>query len=253
MPSKLAKKVNDGIDDRGKGERPRQNFRAGLVISVVLHALVLLAVILVLGLAANRGDIPLVVPVDIVQLASETVGPKEPEQASIPQQKAAEPSSTDAQPVDLSALKKRPPPDDLEVKLRRLVQLHEPIVDPHLPQQGEGLSRIAATRPDAALGLKSAITDFLRDQIEHHWSPDLSVLHGRSISVSIRIALTRAGVVTKAEVVNSPELGLDPIYDEIAVSARNAALLASPLTLPPGHYAQSMDLIVNLDTRDALR
>jgi outer membrane biosynthesis protein TonB len=244
-------KLTDRTVGKGMGERP--HFSAGFVFSVALHALVLLAVILVLGLAVNPIDIPLVVPVDIVQLAKQTVGPKEPEQASIPQQKAAAPSSPDAKSVDLSALKKQPPPDKLEVKLRKLAQLRDPIVDPHLPQQGEGLSRIAATRPDAALGSESTIKDFLRDQIEHHWSPDLSMLHGRSISVSIRIALTSAGVVTRAEIVNSPALGVDSTYDDIAISARNAVLLASPLTLPPGHYARSMDLIVNLNTRDALR
>ena len=252
MHSRFIDKVKRRTGGRNAGERPQRNFSPGLVVSVVLHAVALSALIMVLGLAANPIDIPIVVPVDIVQFANDTVSPKTPEQASIPQQKAAAPSSPDALPVTLSPSKTPPPPDSLEVKLRRLSQLREPIVDPHLPQQGEGLSRIAAARPDAALGSEAAIKDFLRDQIEHHWSLDLSVLHGRNISVPIRIALTSSGVVTRAEVVNSPELGIDPVYDEIAASARNAALLASPLTLPPGHYAPAMDLILTLDTRDAL-
>ena len=226
---------------------------AGLVISVVLHALALSVLIVGLGLAAIPADIPLVVPVDIVQLANETVGPKAPDQASIPQQKAAAPSSPDTIPVDLSPSKKQPPPDDLEIKLRRLAQLREPIVDPHLPQQGNGLSRIAATRPDAALGFDAAFKDFLRDQIEHHWGLDLAALHGKDFSVLIRVAITKAGVVSGAEVVNNRKSGVDAAYDEAAMSARNAALLSSPLTLPPGHYPELMKVILTLNTRDALR
>ena len=245
--------VRGGIDGRNAGKRPQRNFNAGLVVSVVLHALALSALIVGLGLAANPVDIPLIVPVNIVQLANETVGPKAPDQASIPQQKAAAPSSPDAMPVDLSPLKRQPPPDDLEVKLRRLAQLREPIVDPHLPQQGKGLSRIAATRPDAVLGFDATLRDFLRDQIEHHWGLDLAALHGKDFSVFIRVAITKAGVVTGAEVVNNRKSGVDDAYDEAALSARNAALLSSPLTLPPGHYPELMNVILTLNTRDALR
>ena len=149
--------VRGRTDGRNVGKRPQRNFNAGLVVSVVLHELGLSGLIVGLGLAANPVDIPLVVPVNIIQLANETVSPKAPDQASIPQQKAAAPSSPDAIPVDLSPLKRPPPPDDLEVKLRRLAQLREPIVDPHMPQQGEGLARIVATRPDAALGFDAAM------------------------------------------------------------------------------------------------
>ena len=245
--------VRGRTDGRNVGKRPQRNFNAGLVVSVVLHELGLSGLIVGLGLAANPVDIPLIVPVNIVQLANETVGPKAPDQTSIPQQKAAAPSSPDAIPVDLSPLKRPPPPDDLEVKLRRLAQLREPIVDPHMPQQGEGLSRLASTRPDAALGSDATLRDFLRDQIEHHWGLDLAALHGKDFSVLIRVAITKAGVVTGAEVVNNRKSGVDAAYDEAALSARNAAILSSPLTLPPGHYPELMNVILTLNTRDALR
>jgi hypothetical protein len=244
--------IRGRTDGRNVGKRPQRNFSAGFVVSVVLHALGLSALIVWLGLAANPVDIPLIVPVDIVQLANETVGPKAPDQASIPQQKAAAPSSPEAIPVDLSP-SERPPPDELQIKLRRLAQLREPIVDPHLPQQGEGLSRIAATRPDTALGFDATLRDFLRDQIEHHWGLDLAALHGKDFSVFIRLAITKAGVVTGAEVVNNRKSGVDAAFDEAALSARNAALLSSPLTLPPGHYPELMNVILTLNTRDALR
>jgi len=241
------------VDPSGLHEGRWSKLRTGLVFSVALHAVALTAAIVILGLATSPDDILLVVPVNIVQLADTTAGPVEPKAADVPQQQSAPPSSPDATPVDLSARQKDPPPDDLEIKLRKLAQLRQPLVDTHLSQKGEGLSRMSEARQDAALGSAATIKDFLRDQIERHWSPDLSVLHGRNISVLIRIALTRGGVVTKAEIVNDPASGIDAAYDEIAASARNAALLSSPLTLPPGRYAESMDLILSFNTKDALR
>jgi len=252
MQSRLTN-VQGRTDGRSAQAGLQWNFSTGVVVSVVLHALALSALIIGLGLAASPLDIPLVVPVRIIRLANETVGPKAVDQQSIPQQQAAAPSSANATPVELSPLKRPPPPDDLEVKLRNLAQLREPIVDPHLPQQGEGLSRVAAARPDATLGIDAAFKDFLRDQIEHHWGLDLAALHGKNFSVLIRVAITKAGVVTNAEVVNNQRTGVDAAFDEAALSARNAALLSSPLTLPPGHYPELMNVILTLNTRDALR
>src|ERR1035438_2888923 len=75
--------VRGRTDGRNVGKRPQRNFNAGLVVSVVLHELGLSGLIVGLGLAANPVDIPLIVPVNIVQLANETVGPKAPDQTSI--------------------------------------------------------------------------------------------------------------------------------------------------------------------------
>jgi hypothetical protein len=235
------------------GEPRRYNFSAGLVFSVALHALALSTFIVMLAVAAKPDDALLVVPVDIVQFADETAGPLVPDKGNVPQQESAPPSSPVAKPADLSPSEKLPPPDDLEIKLRKLAQLRQPIVDTHLSEKGEGLSRASVMRQEALLSSDAAIKDFLRDQIEHHWSLDLATLHGRNISVLIRVAITNVGVITKAEIVNSPEIGIDPVYDDIASSARDAVLLSSPLTLPPGYHAGSMDVVLSLNTRDALR
>ncbi len=101
--------------------------------------------------------------------------------------------------------------------------------------------------------MNAAIKDFLRDQIEHHWGLDLAALHGRDFSVLIRVTITRAGIVTGAEVLDRRQSGVDLAFDEAALSARNAALLSSPLTLPPGRYPETMNVILSLNTRDALR
>jgi len=253
MHSEIADSKNNSTVAGGIRGRSNYKLSAGLVFSVTLHALALSAVIFSLYAAANPNDIPIVVPIDIVQLDNETAGPLEPKKSDVPQQQNAPASSPAAKPVEILPAKQQPPPDDLEIKLRKLAKLQQPIVDVQLSAKGEGLSRISAMNPDAALKSDAAIKDFLRDQIEHHWHPDLSTLHGRNISVMIRVRITNAGAITNAEIVNGPGIGIDPVYDDIASSARAAVLLSSPLTLPPGRYAPSMEMILSLNTKDALR
>ncbi len=45
----------------------------------------------------------------------------------------------------------------------------------------------------------------------------------------------------------------DAAYHSVALSARNAVLLSSPINLPPGHYKQALNFTLNLDPRDTLR
>ena len=45
----------------------------------------------------------------------------------------------------------------------------------------------------------------------------------------------------------------DDVYRSIAISARNAVLLSSPLTLPAGMTAEMRDMTLRFNTRDTLR
>ena len=226
---------------------------AGFIVSAALHALALTALIVVLGYAANPADDLVIVPADIVRLADTALSPKQPDKADVSQQQVAAPATPSIKSNALSPAATQPPPDALEIKLRKLAELRQPLVDQDLSPKGEGLSRVSAMKPDAEPGMNATIKDFLRDQIEHHWGLDLAALHGRDISVLIRVSITRAGVVTAAEIVNNRRSGIDPTFDDVALSARNAALLSSPLTLPPGRYPELMNVILSLNTRDALR
>jgi hypothetical protein len=78
-------------------------------------------------------------------------------------------------------------------------------------------------------------------------------LGNRTFSVLIRIEMTGAGVVTRADIVRDTRLAADKTYQDVARSARNAVLLSSPFVLPAGHYADLTELNLRLDTRDALR
>jgi hypothetical protein len=251
-----ASNVADTEDVRnviGKRKRFWEKLGPGFAASVGLHVVAVVGLILALGYTAIPDEMAVIIPVDIVRLADNIVSPPQPRQAAVPQQQAAPQASPDAKPIALTPAQTRPPPDDLEIKLSRLAELREPLVDQDFGRKSEGLSRQNATRADAASGSEAAIKDFLRDQIEHHWNPDLATLHGRNISVQLRVAITRTGVITAADLINARESGIDPAYDEAAMSARDAALLSSPLTLPPGQYPASMDLILSVNTRDALR
>ncbi len=231
--------------------RPRGKLSTGILISIGLH--VAAALVLALALIVSPAEAPLIIPVDVIQLADQTSSPPEVKEAVVPTQGAAAPSSPEANPVMLAPTATRTPPDKLDIKLRELAQLRQPILDQDLSKTGEGLARISTTRQDALPGSEAAFKNFLRDQIEHHWGLDLAAIHGRDISVALRIRITRAGLVTGADVLNKREAGVDPVFDEAARSARNAALLSSPLALPPGRYPEIMDVILTLNTRDALR
>jgi hypothetical protein len=98
-----------------------------------------------------------------------------------------------------------------------------------------------------------AVSDFIRAQVERRWGLDLARLGGRTFSVLIRVEMTGAGVVTKAEIVHDARLAADKAYQDIALSARNAVLLSSPFALPSGHYGDVMDFTLSLNTADALR
>ena len=51
-----------------------------------------------------------------------------------------------------------------------------------------------------------------------------------------------------AEIVDNSRAG-DPAYRALAMSARNAVLLSSPLALPPGRYEEVRDVVLDFDPR----
>ena len=221
----------------GERERTRYKFGSVFILSVALHALALSALVLTLGLAATPSDDLLVVPVNIVRLSSSTAGPTEPVKADIPQHEAAPPSSPSTEAKELSPATKQRQPDDLTVKLRKLAQLRQPIVDTHLSEKGEGLSRVSAMSGRCARigaadkGLSSRSN---RAPLESR-SRDC-YMAGTFLSYPCGDNKCWCSHRSRSRE-QSRKSGIDPAYDEIALSARNAALLSSPLTLPPGYHA----------------
>jgi hypothetical protein len=246
----VSEQINFGVAaaDAADGRR-RVYFAAGLFCSVILHGLILLVFLSRHDRTATPPDIPM----DIVLLADETTSPPQPVTAPAPQQRAGILAPTAAMPIGASPSNQRP--DDLEMKLHELAKLRQPSVDTHLSEKNLGLSQLSATSNDAAAGPYAtyAVQDFIRAQVERRWGLDLAALGRGNFSVLIRIEITSAGVVTKAEIADTGRFNADKTYRQIALSARNAVLLSSPFALPPGHYGDVMDVMLSLNTKEALR
>jgi hypothetical protein len=231
----------------GRGWRDR--FGVWLICSVILHALILPP----LFLSAQPDESSLIIPLDLVVLADATAGPHQPDLSLVPQQQAGAPSTPATPPLGRAPAKD--PPDELDAKLHALAQLRQPSLDTHLSKKDLGLSRMAAMNEDAAPGpyASYAVRDFIRAQVERRWGLDLPTLGDGSYSVLIRVQMTSAGTVTKAEIADAARFNSDKTYRAIALSARNAVLLSSPFALPAGPYSDVMDFTLSLNTKEALR
>lgn len=94
----------------------------------------------------------------------------------------------------------------------------------------------------------TSLEDFIRVQITRRWQIDPNA---PDVHVSLRILIDRNGNVLAA--VPADDGGQDRVYRALALSARNAALLSSPLQFPRGTMAIAGELVVDLSTREARR
>ena len=266
---------------------PRGNFLRSFVLSVTFHVGVVAALLVGLRLMPPM-DLPPVakaILVNLVTLGDITSSPNADEKANLPQQQAAEradapdpraiptPQSAPAQkilrpadPVNTPQASDAPakaaaaplspqPPDELSARLQQLAKLSQPVpAQPPAPntQEGTGVST-RSVASDAALGNDATyrVKDFLRAQIERRWN--VAVPRATGLTASIRLEIQPDGTVQRAEIVYEPARRNNKAYEEFARSARNAALLSSPLTLLPGSYAIAKDIVIDFDARRLLR
>ena len=232
--------------------------RPGLVLSLLLHLLLLLAVFRFLQSPVPReASAPPVVVIDIVRLGMAHTSPSSPRQAPMPLQSANPTRRQEASnPVKAQGVGKSAIPlpiDNIDAKLRALAKLRQPQTDPRLLAHN-GISNVDAS-DGAAKGREArySVRDYVRAEIERHWNPDLAQLGNRRFSIPLHVVLKHDGTILKAEVVDSPRFREDKVYRFIAISARNAALLASPVKLPSGDYDPVMDMVLTLKPHEALR
>lgn len=236
----------------GPSEKQGGESAVGLALSVVLHGLALcfLFVVGVFVTEGSEGGLE-IVPVEIEIAHRNVSAPAELQTAALPQPDAAHPSDKTA---DGAARLSEPVPDALKAKLEALAKLRQP--DAVTPSEENGAARVdrVAKNDDITSGLEGpfSVKDYIRAQVERRWNPDLAALRNHEVSVPIHVEITSAGVVLKAEIVDTARAA-DPDYREVAVSARNAVLLSSPLALPPGRYQDVMDMVLYLNPKDALR
>jgi hypothetical protein len=139
----------------------------------------------------------------------------------------------------------------LEIRLKQLAKLRQP--DSTLPHLENGASDEAPTTNDARPGEMAGyrVSDFLRAQVERRWSLDLK--HARNIVILVHVKVARDGTVTDAEVVDRARYTTDAAWRTVALSARNAVLLSSPLNLPSGYSGAPIDVTLALNSRDVMR
>jgi hypothetical protein len=97
------------------------------------------------------------------------------------------------------------------------------------------------------------VKDFIRAQVERRWNPDRKGVKVGNWMVAIHILLDRDGTVTGADIVDEARYRSDKAYLDFALSARNAVLLSSPLSLPPGAYDIAKDIVVDFDPKRVLQ
>ena len=87
-----------------------------------------------------------------------------------------------------------------------------------------------------------ALKDFIRAQILRRWLPDLSIPGTRNMPVVVRIRLLKSGVIDDVAIVDQQRFHVDKVFRNMALSARDAALLASPIQIPGVRYREDADL-----------
>jgi outer membrane biosynthesis protein TonB len=234
-----------------------RNVGAGFAASAFLHGLAALLLLLLIKHGHREPPVPpfRIVPVDMVQLGEETASPAQPLKALAPQERAAPRPKYNPVPSGIAPDKQKPVPDELESKLRTLSKLRAPPSETPLENDETGASNVSAESDGAKRGPHAtySMRDYIRAQVERRWSLDLNRLGNRDVAIPIRIEITSRGVVTKAEIVESARAAKDKIYRDVAISARNAVLLSSPIELPSGRYESVMELTLLLNPKDTLR
>ncbi len=225
------------------------NRAVSLAFSALLHGLALFLLLAVAplgtegsggGLQSGSGSVPIDVEI------RDTAAPAQQEAAAMPQGDERRPPSN-ATPLGAEPSAGEPVPDPLETKLQALAKLRQPDTDTQIAAM---TSNLPATSGDGTPG--RGMKDLIRAQVERRWNLNVASLGDGEFFVPIHVQMTKDGVVIKAEIVDSTR-STDAVYREIAVSARNAVLLASPFALPPGHYQDVIDMVLELNPRDTLR
>jgi len=138
-----------------------------------------------------------------------------------------------------------PAPDEMEARIATMAQLRAP--DTALPAADNGAGSGEGN------GGGYTLADFVRAQILRRWWPQLDSDAKRGTPVAIRLKLSRTGEISDVVIVDQTRYINDKLFRNMAISARNAALLASPISLPPGHYDAVMDIAITLDPRAVLK
>jgi hypothetical protein len=225
----------------------------GVLGSLLLHGLAALLVLLFL----IRGEQQIAqrpsrfVPVDVVPLGPETTAPPAPKHAAVPEQRASRGPQGSPKPEGVSPHGSKPLPDELTLKLKTLSKLRAP--DSDLKIDNDGTANQTASSDGASGAAAYSVKDFIRAQVLRRWSLNLDRLGNRNFVIPLHIELSGRGFVTNVEFVEQQRFKTDALYRDIAISARNAVLLSSPIKLPDGQFSDGLSVTLLLNPRDTQR
>jgi hypothetical protein len=226
----------------GRARQLREQW-GGIAFSVLLHGVLVLALIWYLaGRPSLEETVFRALPVDLViggTMGQGSAAPPARMQVTRPQADSA-PVQSGTRPNSV-----RMPVDPMTARLQALAQLRG--ADTALASADAGSG--GAGGGDGNYALK----DFIRAQILRRWLPDLGVAGAHNLPVVVEVRLLRSGVIEDVRIVDQVRFHNDGTFRNMALSARNAALLASPIQLPPGRYDRVTVLNIDLDPKAALR
>ncbi len=226
----------------GRARQLREQW-GGIAFSILLHGVLVLALIWYLaGRPSLEETVFRALPVDLViggTMGQGSAAPPARMQVTRPQADSA-PVQSGTRPDSV-----RVPVDPMTARLQALAQLRG--ADTALASADAGSG--GAGGGDGNYALK----DFIRAQILRRWLPDLGVAGARNLPVVVEVRLLRSGVIEDVRIVDQVRFHNDGAFRNMALSARNAALLASPIQLPPGRYDRVTVLNIDLDPKAALR
>ncbi len=231
-----------------QGDTVRSKNGPGILLSLALHGLLLLLALWYLAYRPVLRDTPLrAFPVELVIGGSMGQGPS-PKPATQVQVARPRPESTPV-PQGVRPDATRDMEDELSAKLRAMAQLKT--ADAALPNAD--ISTAPGGGGDGTGEGNYALKDFIRAQILRRWLPDLSIPGARDMPVLVRVRLLKSGVIDDIFIVDQQRFHDDKAFRNMALSARDAALLASPIQIPGVKYEKTQTLTINLDPKAVLR
>src|ERR1700761_7192199 len=206
----------------------------GPTLSVLLHGLLLmLAIWYVAHRPAMRDQAIRALPVELI--LGGTLGQNDSHPATRVEVAKPHPASAPV-PEGVSPKGTKQPEDELSAKLRALAQLQTP--DAVLPNADNTAAPGAGSGGGGGEG-NYALKDFIRAQILRRWLPDLSIPGARNMLVLIRIRLLKSGDIDDVTIVDQRRFFVDKAFHNMALSARDAAMLASPIQIPNTRFEKT--------------
>src|ERR1051325_3810660 len=228
--------------------RLRKQTGPAVLLSLLLHGLLLLLALWYLGHRPVLTQTQLrALPVDLVLRGGAGQAPSAPPAARL---QVARPHPESAPvPEGTNPHGTKEPVDELSARLRALAQLKTP--DAALPNaENSAIPGGGAEGPGEG---NYALRDFIRAQILRRWLPDLEIPGARNMPVLLRIRLLKSGVIDDVAIVDQRRFYIDKAFHNMALSARNAALLPSPIQIPGVQYEKTQTLTIDLDPKAVLR